>query len=74
MYEELAAFAKVHLLQSLISGILVETVFSAYFVGLSEEQTEQFRQVEKLLRSFSESPKHSFPDAFLLHHIAGPSS
>ncbi|KFA61630.1 hypothetical protein S40285_06205 [Stachybotrys chlorohalonatus IBT 40285] len=52
MYEELVHTAKVHLLQSLVSRILVETVFSAYYPGLSEEQTKQFRQMEELLSSF----------------------
>lgn len=51
MYEELASMAKVHLLQSVVSGILVEMVFNAYFVGLSQEQTGQLKQVEELLRS-----------------------
>ncbi|KAL2104530.1 hypothetical protein VUR80DRAFT_10384 [Thermomyces stellatus] len=55
MYENLASMAKVHLLQSVVSGILVEMVFSAYFVGLSQEQTDKFKQVEELLRSLSDS-------------------
>ncbi|KAJ3525544.1 hypothetical protein NM208_g11593 [Fusarium decemcellulare] len=53
MYEELASTAKVHLLQSIVSRILVEMVFDAYFVGLSDEQTQQFRQVEKILSSYA---------------------
>ncbi|KAF5008293.1 hypothetical protein FDECE_5431 [Fusarium decemcellulare] len=55
MYEELASTAKVHLLQSIVSRILVEMVFDAYFVGLSDEQTQQFRQVEKILSSYASS-------------------
>ena len=51
MYEELADVIKVHLLQSAVSGILVEMVFNAYFVGLSREQTDRFREVEEFLRS-----------------------
>lgn len=51
MYEELADVAKVHLLQSVVSGILVEMVFDAYFVGLSQEQTDRFKEAEELLRS-----------------------
>ncbi|KAM0636018.1 hypothetical protein ACHAPW_001054 [Verticillium nonalfalfae] len=53
MYEELAAAAKVHLLQSFVSRVLVEMVFGAYFVGLSPEQARQFRDVEETLRSYS---------------------
>lgn len=52
MYEELAQTAKLHLLQSLVSRILVQMIFSAYFVGLSPEQELQLRQTEKLLESF----------------------
>jgi activating signal cointegrator complex subunit 1 len=47
--------SKVHLLQSLVSRILVQTVFGAYYVGLSDEQTNHFRQMEKLLDSFAQS-------------------
>lgn len=52
MYEELAKTAKIHLLQSMVSRILVEMVFSAYFTGLSKGQTDLFRQMEELLSSF----------------------
>lgn len=58
MYENLASMAKVHLLQSVVSGILVEMVFSAYFVGLSQEQTDKFKQVEELLRSLCKWHPH----------------
>lgn len=51
MYEELADVAKVHLLQSIVSGILVEMVFGAYFVGLPQEQTDRLKEVEQFLRS-----------------------
>ncbi|ORY64112.1 uncharacterized protein BCR38DRAFT_343684 [Pseudomassariella vexata] len=50
-YEELAGPAKVHLLQSIVSGILVEMIFDAYFVGLSKEQTNQLKQTEQFLAS-----------------------
>lgn len=53
MYEELAATSKVHLLQSIVSAILVEVVFNAYYVGLSEEQRSHFRNMEQFLLSFS---------------------
>lgn len=56
MYEDLAHTSKVHLLQSLVSAILVEMVFNSYYVGLSPEQTEQFRRMEELLLSFSKLP------------------
>lgn len=54
MYEELALTSKVHLLQSIVSAVLVEMVFDSYYVGLSDEAMSQFRQMEKLLSSFSE--------------------
>lgn len=56
MYEQLAASAKVHLLQNVVSSILVETVFEAYFVGLPEDQTRQLTQIEKYLGSISKYP------------------
>ncbi|GAB0137171.1 hypothetical protein EsDP_00005451 [Epichloe bromicola] len=49
MYEELAQGAKVHLLQSIVSRVLVDMVFGLYFPGLSDEQTQHFRQMEKTL-------------------------
>ncbi|TWU75658.1 hypothetical protein ED733_007215 [Metarhizium rileyi] len=53
MYEELAHAAKIHLLQSAVSRILVDMVFDAYFFGLSGDQTRCFRQMEELLTGFS---------------------
>lgn len=52
MFEEVVATSKVHLLQSLVSRVLVEEVFDRYFVGLSDEQAGQIAQVERLLASF----------------------
>lgn len=52
MYEELAQTAKAHLLQSIVSSILVRRIFGAYFVGLSAEQEEQLRHAEELMVSF----------------------
>ncbi|KAH7149804.1 hypothetical protein B0J13DRAFT_522890 [Dactylonectria estremocensis] len=55
MFEELVHTAKVHLLQCIVSRILVEMVFDSYYVGLTSEQEQQFRAVEKLLSSFAAS-------------------
>jgi activating signal cointegrator complex subunit 1 len=52
-YEDLVVNAKIHLLQSIVSRILVEVIFDAYFVGLSAEQSREFSQMEKFLSSFS---------------------
>ncbi|KAK4214462.1 AKAP7 2'5' RNA ligase-like domain-containing protein [Rhypophila decipiens] len=57
MYEDLASTSKIHLIQSLVSRILVEHVFDAYFVGLSSEQSQQFTQMETFLASFASSPE-----------------
>ncbi|KAH8677380.1 hypothetical protein BX600DRAFT_506425 [Xylariales sp. PMI_506] len=46
MYEELAGPSKIPLLQSIVSTVLVEMVFDAYFVGLSKDQASQFKQVQ----------------------------
>lgn len=51
-YEELAQAAKVHLLQSIVSSILVRRIFDAYFVGLSPEQEDNLRRAEGLVASF----------------------
>ncbi|KZZ94931.1 hypothetical protein AAL_05042 [Moelleriella libera RCEF 2490] len=56
MYEQLssaAAVAKIHLLQALVSKMLVDLVFGAYFPGLTDEQTQQFRDMEALLGTLS---------------------
>lgn len=49
MYEELAHGAKVHLLQSVASKILIEMIFNAYYVGLTVEETTHFRKMEEIL-------------------------
>ncbi len=52
MFEDLRHSAKLQLLQSAVSRILVELVFEPYFVGLSPEQSAQLVQVEAFLRTF----------------------
>lgn len=47
--------AKVHLLQSVVSAVLVDMVFDAYYVGLSDDETRLFRHMEELLRAFAAS-------------------
>lgn len=58
-YEELVLKnAKIHLLQSIVSRLLVEVIFNAYFVGLTAEREREFREMEKFLGSFGESCVH----------------
>jgi hypothetical protein len=57
MYAELAKTSKLPLLQSIISTILVEMVFDAYFVGLSKEQASKLKQTEECLESLSKSSR-----------------
>lgn len=52
MYEELAQTAKIHLLQSIVSRILVHRIFRAYFVGLSPDQEQQLKETERMMASF----------------------
>jgi activating signal cointegrator complex subunit 1 len=59
VYEDLAARAKVPLLQSIVSRLLVELVFEPYFVGLPPEQAKQLKDTEALLETFG---KTSCPD------------
>jgi len=51
MYEELASASRIHLLQSVVSRLLVELVFDAYFVGLPADVAGQIKQVEAFLSS-----------------------
>lgn len=60
MYEDLAQAAKVHLLQSVVSSILVRQVFGAYFVGLAPEQEKQLRRTEELMASFGKRARVFF--------------
>lgn len=53
--DDLISSAKIHLIQSIVSRLLVELVFDAYFVGLSAEQTNDLAQMEKFLASFASS-------------------
>lgn len=53
-YESLAAASRVNFIQSLVSSLLVETIFQAYFVGLPEQQAEELRKTEKTLGSYGE--------------------
>ena len=51
-YSTLATTSKIHLIQSLVSRIIVEHIFLAYFVGLSQERSEELENVEKHLSSY----------------------
>lgn len=55
MWEGLAATAKVHLMQSIVSLLLVKRVFDSYFVGLPEEKERELRGFEEWLASASGS-------------------
>ncbi|KAL3423991.1 hypothetical protein PVAG01_05738 [Phlyctema vagabunda] len=49
-YESLASSSRLHLLQSIISHLLVENIFSSYFAGLSKPHEEQLKNAEALVR------------------------
>jgi len=51
-YEALAPTSKVHFIQSLVSRLLVEQIFDAYFIGLSKDHAEELSKVEKHLSSY----------------------
>lgn len=51
-YESLAASSKVHLIQSLVSRLLVDRIFNEYFIGLSKEHADDLSKVEKYLGEF----------------------
>lgn len=52
MYADLDSSAKVHLLQSVVSRVLVDTIFNSYFFGLPKEQAEQLKAVEQTLSNY----------------------
>jgi hypothetical protein len=51
MYEDLASASKIHLLQSVVSRVLVDLVFDTYFAGLSGDMAAQLQQAEAFLAS-----------------------
>lgn len=53
-YETLATTSKVHLIQSIVSRVFVNSIFEEYFVGLPDEQAKDLKNVEKYLSGFSE--------------------
>jgi hypothetical protein len=60
-YESLALSptSKIHLLQSLLSSILVSQIFTLYFPGLPPSRAVELERVEKYLSEFSNlSPHH----------------
>ncbi|KAI3555297.1 hypothetical protein CABS01_12414 [Colletotrichum abscissum] len=57
MYADLEPSAKVHMLQSVVSRVLVETIFNSYFFGLPKEQAEQLKAVEQTLSGYVDSPE-----------------
>lgn len=69
MYEELVSTSKIHLLQSVVSRLLVEFVFDAYFVGLPDEVAGQIKQVEAFLSSSKLLQPH-MEDAMLIVRTA----
>ncbi|KAK4181119.1 hypothetical protein QBC36DRAFT_129156 [Triangularia setosa] len=56
-YRELVSTAKIHLLQSLVSRLLAESIFGTYFVGLSGEEADKLAETEKLLGTYATSPE-----------------
>ncbi|RFU31989.1 hypothetical protein B7463_g4391, partial [Scytalidium lignicola] len=51
-YEAIAATSRIHLIQSIVSRLFVRFIFESYFVGLSDEQADQLKNVEKLMSGF----------------------
>ncbi|KAJ4414055.1 hypothetical protein N0V85_003316 [Neurospora sp. IMI 360204] len=58
MFEEILAMGgKIHLIQSVVSRLLVEMVFGAYFVGLTGEQERVVREAEGMLGGIASTPE-----------------
>jgi len=56
-YKTIAATSKIHLIQSIISRLLVDTIFEEYFIGLPRAQADELRNMEKYLKSFGKSKR-----------------
>ncbi|KAK4166176.1 AKAP7 2'5' RNA ligase-like domain-containing protein [Cladorrhinum sp. PSN259] len=57
MHKDLVSTSKIHLLQSVVSRLLVELVFDTYFAGLPKEEARQLTEAETLLASYGASPE-----------------
>ncbi|KAK1776987.1 hypothetical protein QBC45DRAFT_200559 [Copromyces sp. CBS 386.78] len=58
VFEEILAMGgKIHLIQSVVSRLLVEMVFGAYFVGLTGEQERVIREAEGMLGGIASTPE-----------------
>lgn len=53
-YEALATTSKVHLVQSIVSRVFVNSIFEQYFVGLPKEHSTELQSVERYLGGFGE--------------------
>jgi activating signal cointegrator complex subunit 1 len=51
-YEMLASSSKIHLIQSLVSRLLVNFIFQEYFIGLPKAHSDELRNMEKYLGGF----------------------
>ncbi|KAG9246751.1 hypothetical protein BJ878DRAFT_416245 [Calycina marina] len=51
-YDTLATISKIHLIQAIVSRLLLNTIFEEYFVGLPRSRATELRDIEKYLRSF----------------------
>jgi len=54
-YESMMSSAKIHLLQSIVSAILYQTVFDVYLCGLNEEATSHVLRAETTVLQISQS-------------------
>lgn len=55
--ESLASDAKIHLIQSLISRLIVDKIFREYFVGLPKARSQELKNMEQYLGGFGESDR-----------------
>ena len=55
-YETLAGASKIHLIQSLVSTVLVKEIFEAYFVGLPDDRARQLESTQSYMSQFGKSP------------------
>ncbi|CAG8976189.1 hypothetical protein HYALB_00009502 [Hymenoscyphus albidus] len=51
-YETLASTSKIHFIQSLVSRLLVDNIFTSYFVGIPPDRAEELKKMESFLRDY----------------------
>ena len=55
-YVDLVTTSKIHLIQSIVSRLIVNEVFAPYFVGLPAEESADLERIERRLAAYGKLP------------------